>query len=338
MKILGSKILLLLVVIGVSTSAVLGLSSFKPKKKIKIGFLIHDLVSERWKMDMENFANKVDELGGEAVLKNAYGDANTQVTQGKMMIDEGVKVIAVVAQDGKVLAELVDYANKADAKIIAYDRMIIDCDLDYYISFNSIMVGELMADYALKLKPKGNYIIWNGPSSDNNALLVRQGVMNKLQASIDQGDVKILIEKEIDAWYALNSLMTMDEFLSANDQPIDVVIASSDDLASGAIDAIKAAKRNMPVVTGQDATIDGCKNIVMGYQAMTVYKSIKKLSREAAILAMKIAKGEKVSITKKINNGKHDVPSILFDPIVVDKSNMRETVVAEGQIKQADLK
>ncbi|MES2730124.1 MAG: substrate-binding domain-containing protein [Bacteroidota bacterium] len=337
MKGIASKILVLSLVVGLGLSTIVALSAFAPKKKIKIGFLIHDLVSERWKMDMDNFANKVNELGGETILKNAYGDPQTQVSQGKMLIDEGIKVIVVVAQDGKVLAELVDYANKADAKIIAYDRMIIDCNLHYYISFNSIKVGELMADYALKLKPRGNYILWNGPSSDNNALLVRQGVMNKLKKSIDNGEVKVIIEKEIDAWYVLNSLMSMDEFLSSNTQPIDVVIASSDDLASGAIDAIKAAKLQMPVVTGQDATVDACKNIIVGNQSMTVFKSIKKLASEAAILAMKVAKGEKVTTMKSINNGSYEVPSILFDPMVVDKSNMRTTVIAEGQVKQSDL-
>lgn len=317
---------------------VISLSAFRSPEKIKVGFLIHDLVGERWEKDMTNFSNKIEALGGEAILKNAYGSADTQVTQGKALVDAGVKVIAVVPQDATVLAELVTYADKAGAKIIAYDRMILNCDLHYYISFNSVKVGELMAAYATKLKPKGNYIILNGPSSDNNALLVRKGIMDKLKKSIDNGNIKIILEKEMDSWYGLSSLMTMDEFITTNKKPIDAILTGSDDLATGAIDAAHAANLPKMIVTGQDATVEACKNIVLGNQSMTVYKSIEKLSSEAAILAMKIAKGEKIEITTTLNNGKKEVPSILFDPIVVDKSNLRSTVVAEGHIKESDLR
>lgn len=316
---------------------VIALFAFKSPEKIKIGFLVHDLVAERWKKDMDRFANKVEELGGEAIMKNGYGDANTQVTQGKALIDEGVKVIAVVPEDGKVLAELVTYADKAGAKIIAYDRMIVNCNLHYYVSFNSVKVGELMADYALKLKPKGNYIILNGPSSDNNALLVRKGVMNKLKKHIDSGKIKVILEKEMDSWYGLSSLMALDEFLPSNKQPIDAIITGSDDLATGAIDAITAAKLSGVAITGQDASIEACKNIVLNNQSMTIYKSIEKLSSEAAILAMKIARGETIEHTTTLNNGQKEVPSILFDPVVVDKTNLRSTVIADGHIKEADL-
>lgn len=316
------------------------LTSFKSQEKIKIGFLVHDLVSERWKTDMETFANKVEELGGVAITKNAFGDAHTQVAQGKSLIDEGVKVLAVVAQDGAILGELVDYAEKAGAKIIAYDRMILNSNLEYYISYNSISVGELMADYALKLKPKGNYVIINGPSTDNNSLLIEQGVKNKLNKHIERGDVKVVFEKEADAWYALNAMLMMDEFLSSNpDTPIDVIIAAADDLATGAIDAIKSStNKGAPIVVGQDATVDACKNIILGHQTMTIYKPIKKLSSEAAILAMKVAKNEKVEFTAKLNNGKVDVPSILFDPIVITKENLRKTLIADQHIKEADLR
>jgi D-xylose transport system substrate-binding protein len=327
------------ILLFVSTSliivTVISLVAFRSPPKIKIGFLVHDLITERWKKDMTNFTKKVEALGGETIQQNALGSAATQVTQGKALIDDGVKVIVVVSQDAKVLGELVTYADKAGAKIIAYDRMILNCNLHYYISFNNVSVGELMADYALKLEPEGNYIILNGPSSDNNALLVRKGIMNKLTKHIDSGKIKVVLEKEMDSWYALSSLMFLQEFLPANKYPIDAIIAGSDDLATGAIEAME--NHSKIVITGQDATVEACKNIMLGNQSMTVYKSIEKLSSEAAIMAMKVAKGEKIEFTTTLNNGQKEVPSILFDPIVVDKSNLLTTVVAEGHIKESDL-
>lgn len=327
------KITILATVGGLCLSTILSLSSFDTNQKMKIGFLIHDLVSDRWKSDFEGFSNKIIELGGEPITRNAFGDANTQIKQGKELVDQGIKVIAVVAQNAKALAELVDYANRAGTTIIAYDRMILNCDLPYYISFKK--VGELMADYMLKLKPKGNYIILNGPATDNNASLVRQGVMSKLKMPIEKGDIKILLDKVMDSWYPLSSTVVMQDFLTDNKEPIDVVIAPNDNLALGALDAIKLANVKIPLFTGQDATVDGCRNIMHDTQTMTIYKS-KKLSAEGAILAMKIAKGEKITIGTHLYNGRHNVPSILFDPVVIDKNNLRRLLIPE-HIKETDL-
>lgn len=316
-----------IIVTGLLLSALLVFSSFRPEPKIKIGFLVHDIVTARWQTEMENFSARVTEYGGEPVTRNAFGDARTQITQGKELVDAGVKVIAVVAQDGKALAELVEYANTKGTTIIAYDRLILNCALPYYISFNSVKVGEYMADYSLKLKPKGNYLILNGPSTDNNATLVKQGIMNKLTPSIERGDVKVLLNKEMDSWNSLSTLMFMEDFLPSNKAPIDAIITAGDDMAAGVLDALKIDKVNIPVLTGQNATPDACRNIMQGLQTMTVYKDIKKLSEEGALLAMKIAKGEKIETSAKTHNGKIEVPSILFDPVVIDKNNLRTLLV-----------
>lgn len=325
MKLSINKISILLISIF---SLVLFITStaFQQKEKVRIGFLVHDLVSERWKLDVGHFSNKVEELGGEVIVKNALGDANSQINQGKMLIDEGVKVLVVVAQDGELLKELVEYAEEKGAKVIAYDRMISNCNLHYYISYNSVRVGELMAEHAIKRKPKGNYVLLYGPTSDNNALLVKKGIKNVLQKSIESGDIKVIKEVSFDSWYGLDSYIYMEEFLSKNKLPVDVIIASNDDLAGGVIDALKLIKKDKPIVTGQDASIEACKNIMQGYQSMTVYKSILKLSQEAAVLAMKVANKEKIQVSSTFNNGTHDVPSILFDAVSVDKSNIRKYV------------
>src|SRR5215831_11019589 len=132
-----------ILIVGLGLSALLSLSALQTTPKIKIGFLVHDLGTTRWQTEMELFSKKITELGGEPVTRNALGDVNSQIKQGKELVDAGVKVIAVVAQNGKALAELVDYANQAGTTIIAYDRMILNCDLHYYISFNSIKAGEM---------------------------------------------------------------------------------------------------------------------------------------------------------------------------------------------------
>lgn len=63
---------------------------------------------------------------------------------------------------------------------------------------------------------------------------------------------------------------------------------------------------------------------------MTVYKPVHLLARRAAEAAVALARGEKVPTTTAVNNGRTDVPSILLEPVVVDKNNIVETVVRDG--------
>jgi len=61
------------------------------------------------------------------------------------------------------------------------------------------------------------------------------------------------------------------------------------------------------------------------------------LAENAAIIASKIVKNEKIDTTTSTYNGRISVPTILFDPVVVDKSNLKQTVVADGVIKEEEL-
>jgi D-xylose transport system substrate-binding protein len=70
---------------------------------------------------------------------------------------------------------------------------------------------------------------------------------------------------------------------------------------------------------------------------MTVYKPIKALSQKAAELAVKLAKGENIDATRKINNGKMEVPSVLLSPIAVNKINIDDTIIADGFHSRQDV-
>jgi D-xylose transport system substrate-binding protein len=63
---------------------------------------------------------------------------------------------------------------------------------------------------------------------------------------------------------------------------------------------------------------------------MTIYKPLAPLAKKAAESAIALAKKQPVTTTSTINNGKIDVPVILLDPVVVDKNNLRDTVVKDG--------
>ena len=103
---------------------------------------------------------------------------------------------------------------------------------------------------------------------------------------------------------------------------------------------LKKNKLNGKVpVTGQDATVQGLQNILIGDQCMTVYKAIKKEADAASELAIALAKGQKPStatgVTKDVESGK-DVPSVLLAPQSITKENVKD-VIADGFVTKEQL-
>ncbi|MBK5074136.1 D-xylose ABC transporter substrate-binding protein [Budviciaceae bacterium CWB-B4] len=300
-------------------------------KEVKIGMAIDDLRLERWQKDRDIFVSKAESLGAKVFVQSANGNEETQMSQIENMINRGVDVLVIIPYNGQVLSNVIAEAKREGIKVLAYDRMINDADIDFYISFNNEKVGELQAQSLVERVPQGNYFLMGGSPVDNNAKLFRQGQMNVLNPLIKEGKIKIVGDQWVDAWLAENALKIMENALTANNNKIDAVVASNDATAGGAIQALVAQGLSGKVaISGQDADLAGIKRIVAGTQTMTVYKPISKLANDAAEIAVEMGKGETPKANATLNNGKKDVPSYLLTPIQVDKSNIDSTVVADG--------
>ncbi|MBU1466315.1 MAG: substrate-binding domain-containing protein, partial [Gammaproteobacteria bacterium] len=151
----------------------------------KIGLLMSDLRLERWQKDRDLFTEAAESMGAKVYTQSANGDANTQISQIENMISRGVDVLVIVPENGEVLGNVLAEAKAEGIKVLAYDRLIKFADIDLYVSFDNIRVGEMQAEALLKRKPKGNYFLMGGSPTDNNAKMFRQGQMNVLQPAID---------------------------------------------------------------------------------------------------------------------------------------------------------
>jgi D-xylose transport system substrate-binding protein len=246
-------------------------------------------------------------------------------------LTKGVDVLIVAPHNGEIAASIVAAAHRKGVPVIAYDRLIRDSDVDLYISHQVEKIGEMQADYALKHVPKGNYVLIGGSPTDYNALLLRKGQMNVLKPAVDRGDIKIISDQFAREWKAEEALRITEDALTRTGNRIQAIVASNDGTAGGAISALEAAGlAGKVLVTGQDAQKDAVQRIVKGTQSMTIYKPIQPLAFDAVDAAMKLAKHEPVNAPTKINNGKKDVPAILLEPIVVDKSNVDSTIIKDN--------
>ena len=295
---------------------------------------------ERWTKDISYLTQHLESQNAKVIVREANGSQVEQARQAKEMIEKDkLDVLIIVPVNSDAAGKLVDYAKSRDIHVIAYDRIIKNCDLDCYLSFDNIKIGEIQAEYLTKIKPRGSYALLGGDPGDNNSLLLRIGQMNVLQPLIIRGDIKIVIDENVEKWDDGIAYQIMKDYLTDNDPP-DAIVASSDGLSRGVSKALlELGVEKDVLLSGQDAETDACRRIVEGHQTMTVYKVIESLAATAANMAILLATHEEIPNTlATVNNGKKMVPAVLVSSIIpVGQENIRMTVIQDGFINEKEV-
>jgi D-xylose transport system substrate-binding protein len=297
------------------------------------------LKEERWQRDRDLVVRRGEELGARVLVQAANGNDALQNAQAENLLTQGVSVLLVAPHNGKSAAAIVHAAHRAGVPVIAYDRLINDADLDLYVSFDAVRVGEMQAEYLVKRRLKGSYVLIEGAPTDHNAHLLRKGHLNVLKPYLERGDITLAADQWARDWQPVEALKVMENALTRTGNRVDAVLAANDGTAGGAIQALAEQKLAGRVpVTGQDAELSACQRIVAGTQGMTIYKPIKRLADKAAEVAVLLARKQPVpDPTTKVHNGKIDVPSILLPAVTVDRDNLDETVIKDGYQKREDV-
>jgi len=308
-----------------------------PNDKVRIGFSMDTLKEERWQRDKALVEQRCQEVGAECDIQVANGDDSLQTKQADNLLTKGVDVLIVAPHNGQIAASIVEAAHKQGVPVISYDRLIRNADVDLYVSHQVVKIGQMQGQYALDHVAKGNYVLIGGSPTDNNALLLRDGQMQVLKPAIDRGDIKVISDQFAKEWKPEEAHRITEDALTKTSNNIQAIVASNDGTAGGAVSALPPELVGKVLITGQDAALDAVQRIAQGEQTMTIYKPIKPLAFAAVDSAIKLARGEKIETTDKVNNGKIDVPAILFEPIVVDKSNIMSTVIKDGYHRMEDV-
>ena len=326
----------------IAVSSLWSASCAKKEKSIVIGLSLDTLQEERWQHDRDIFTAAAKKLGAEVVVQSANGNNATQVSDIKSLITRGVDVLVVVPFDASGLGTAIKDANDAKIPVIAYDRLILGANIDYYFTFDNVKVGEEQAKYLVAHLPKdrkSKIVRIYGYKGDHNAVMFKEGQDHILDPLIKDGKIEVVFEDWADHWAPAEAVKIMNAAITKAGRDIDGVLASNDGTAGGAIQALDAEKlAGKIIVTGQDAELAACQRIMRGTQAMTIYKPLKILATHAAELAVAVAKGQPPTVPATIDNGFKKVPFIFENVVSVDKSNLMSTVVADGFQKAEDLK
>ncbi len=324
----------------------------------KVGVAMPTNSLQRWNQDGENMKLQLEKAGYEVDLQFANNDVATQVSQLENMILGGVEVLVIASIDGSALGTVLQTARDNNIKVIAYDRMLTDTpNVDYYATFDNYKVGTiqgLFLEEKLDLKNAPgpfNFELFAGSPDDSNARYFHGGAWDILKPYYDAG--KIIVKSgQVDfekiailGWGTKDAQARMDNLLTgyADGTKLDAVLSPNDSLALGITNSLQAAGytlENFPVVTGQDCDVTNTKNIILGYQAMSVFKDTRTLAEQVVKMVDAILKGEEVPVndTTTYDNGVFVIPSFLCDPVFADKDNYKELLIDSGYYTEDQLK
>jgi D-xylose transport system substrate-binding protein len=207
-------------------------------------FLLPENVTARWESQDKPFfieAMKKDFPGAQVKVENALNDASKQQAQAEAALASGAKVLVVTAIDQKGAAVIVNDAQKQGVPVIAYDRLIRNAPVDYYVSVDGIKIGELQGGWLTDNTKDGARIaVINGSPIDDNAHLFAKGYMGVLKPLFDKGSRKQVADVWTPLWDPSKAQAEMDQILTKTNNGVDAVLSANDGMAGGVIAALQA--------------------------------------------------------------------------------------------------
>ncbi len=318
----------------------------------KVGILLPETKSSaRWETNDHPLliqAIKAAIPGVQIDYSNAQDNENTQITQAETDLANGDCILIVAPHDSVTGAKIVEKAKAQNVPVIAYDRLIQSKEVSYYVSFDNMKVGALQGDYIAAhyqdyaKNGEVNMVMISGSQTDNNALLFSVGAHSALDPLLANKVLNNTNETFTPDWSPNNAQAEMEAMLSDQQNNVQIAYVANDGMAGSVITALKTANLNGKVlVTGQDATADGVRNILLGQQSMTVYKPIAKEAQSTGDLVKAIYTG---TTTDPLTRGEitttydgSSIPSILDTPISIDRTNIAATVLADKFLTKSDI-
>ena len=204
------------------------------------------------------------------------------------LISQGVDIIMINPTDSDAVKSAVEAANKANIPVITLDRGANGGEVVSHIASDNVAGGKLAGEYVIELLGgKGKVVELEGIPGASAARDRGQG----FNEAISGTDIEV-VAKQTANFDRAEGLTVMENILQAQPE-IDAVFAHNDEMALGAIEAIKASKRDILVV-GFDATDDAKAAVESGEMAATVEQLPKEIGAMGVEAAVKILNGEKV--------------------------------------------
>jgi D-xylose transport system substrate-binding protein len=325
-------------VILLAVVAAAGFSSAALAEGKKIGVSWASFQEERWKIDEAAMKAAIEAAGDEYISADAQSSSEKQLSDVDALIAQGANALIINAWDKDAIGPAIEKAAAEGIPVVGYDRLIED-NRTFYLTFDNVGVGKIIAETVFAAVPKGNYAIIKGDPGDPNAGFLLEGMMSVIGDAVTAGDIKIVGEAFSDGWKPENAQKNMEQILTANANAVDAVLSQNDGMAGGAAAALAAQGLNVPL-GGQDGDKAAINRVARGTQTVSVWKDSRQLGKAAGEIASALAGGaalDAIAGASKFSGGEKGVEmnAILLAPTPLTAANLNVAIDA-GHITKAE--
>ena len=296
---------------------------------MSIGVSWASFQEERWKIDEAAMVAAIEAAGNTYVSADAESSSAKQLTDIEALITQGVDALIINAWDKDAIFPAIEAAANEGIPVVGYDRLIEDART-FYLTFDNVGVGRIIAKSVKAVQPTGNYAIIKGDPGDPNAMFLLQGMMEVIGDDVAAGTIKIVGESFSDGWKPENAQKNMEQILTANDNNVDAVLSENDGMAGGVVAALSAQGLVIPV-GGQDGDLAAINRVARGSQTVSVWKDARNLGKAAGEIASALASGTAMSDIEgasMFDGGEKGIAinAILMEPTPLTRENLSDAI------------
>lgn len=248
-----------------------------------IGFVISTQTNPFFVSLKDGAEAKAEELGVELIVLDSQDDSATAASNMEDLITRGVDLILVNPTDSDAIVNSVIAANEAGIPVITVDRAANGGEVLSYIASDNIAGGKMAGEFIVELLGGSGKVVELEGIAGTNAAIERGEGFN---AALEGTDIEVVARQTAD-FDRVKGLDVMENILQSQAE-IDAVFAHNDEMALGALEAIKASGRDI-IVVGFDATDDAVAAVEAGEMAATVAQQpvlIGEMGVDAAVRAL----------------------------------------------------
>lgn len=255
---------------------------------VKVGLSISTLNNPFFVNLKKGAEKKAKELGMELIVVDAQNDAAKQTNDVEDLVQKGADVIVINPTDSDAVASAVSAANAASIPVITVDRMAKSGEVVSHIASDNVEGGKMAGEYICELVGEGaNVVELEGIPGSSAARERGEGFHKAVEGKVN------IVAKQAADFDRAKGLSVMENILQANSD-IQAVFAHNDEMALGAMEALKAAGKTDVVVVGFDATEDAVKAVSEGELAATVAQKPERIGEQAMETAKQVSENKEV--------------------------------------------
>lgn len=230
------------------------------------------------------------EMGVKLIVMNGNGDIDTQINTVESLITRQVDAIILNPLDKVGLGKSVDNIKSAGIPLVEVNTFTVNDKYDVYVGSDEVEAGRIQGNWIAKnLGETGNICILYGVMGHSGQIGRLEGLKQSL---LDKYPGWHILADMTGEWKRSEGLRITEDWVQKYGDNISVIASQNDEMALGALQAVRAAGLDIPVL-GCDASPDAIKSVINHGLSLTVFQNSFAQGSESVKVAVGLVKGKK---------------------------------------------